>query len=131
MQLPEHYYDEIFPFSGAWGMPSRCGLKIIRKAGKSYVIVTELYQDNPGDSVTSAGRLLAEQICRAKGLHPEDVVYLECNPGMNSKLSFYDEEYYEVNFSNPRQATYRLLSQEEADELFDRPERAPVKQKAT
>jgi hypothetical protein len=118
MHLSENYYDEIFPFSGDWDMPSRCGLKILRREGKCYVIVTELYHDNPGTSVTCAGRSLAEQICKAKGLRPEEITYLECNPDMNSKLSFYDEEYYEVNFHNASPATYRLLSRKEADDLF-------------
>lgn len=47
-------------------MPSSCGLKIRNINGKTYVIVTELYQDNPGTSVTYAGKSLAEQICKAK-----------------------------------------------------------------
>ncbi|MDR1919707.1 MAG: hypothetical protein LBQ65_08695 [Tannerellaceae bacterium] len=121
MRVSDKYYDEIFHFSGQWEMPSQCGLKIIDKAGRRYVIVTELYQDNPGTSVTYAGRSLAEQICRAKGFAPAEITYLECNPDMNSKLSFYDEEYYEVRFNDPPlQASYRLLSQEEVNELFDK-----------
>jgi hypothetical protein len=121
MHLLEHYYDEVFAFSGAWGMPSKCGLKIIRKAAACYVIVTELYQDNPGTSVTGAGRSLAEQVCRAKGLRAGDIIYLECNPDMNSKLSFYDEAYYEVSFVDALPPAYRLLSREEVSRLFDRP----------
>jgi hypothetical protein len=120
MRVSEKYYDEIFHFDGQWEMPSKCGLKIIDKAGKQYVIVTELYQDNPGTSVTYAGRSLAGQICKAKGLDWENITYLECNPDMHSKLSFYDEEYYEVTFNDPLPATYRLLTREEVNELFDR-----------
>ena len=82
------------------------------------MIVTELYQDNPGDSVTSAGQSLAQQICRAKGLTPEEIIYLECNPDMNSKLSFYDEEYYQVDFHHNAPASYRQLSRREVEELF-------------
>ncbi|MDR1557970.1 MAG: hypothetical protein LBS88_13220 [Tannerellaceae bacterium] len=120
MYISEKYYDEVFPFSGSWEMPSKCGLKIIEKPGQSYVIVTELYQDNPGTSVTYAGRSLARQICEAKGLRLEDIIYLECNPDMNSKLSFYEEEYYQVTFNDSSPATYRLLSCEEVNALFDR-----------
>jgi hypothetical protein len=118
MRILNHYYDEVFPFSGAWDMPSKCGLKIVRRAGRVYVIVTELYQDNPGTSVTYAGRSLAEQVCAAKGLRLEEIAYLECNPDMNSKLSFYDEAYYEVRFTGAAPAAYRLLSRREVDELF-------------
>ncbi|MBR4584384.1 MAG: hypothetical protein IKO34_11360, partial [Bacteroidales bacterium] len=72
-----------------------------------------LYQDNPGTSVTYAGRKLADQICEAKNLKLEDIVYLECNPNTNSKLSFYDEEYFQVDFNADRQNMYRLLPADE------------------
>jgi hypothetical protein len=121
MKVPENYYDEIFAFKGQWDIPSKCGLKIIRKDTQVFVIVTELYQDNPGASVTYAGRELARQICEAKGLHPDTVTYLECNPNTQSKLSFYDEEYFEVTFGNSPQASYRQLSKDEITQLFATP----------
>ncbi|MDR0584291.1 MAG: hypothetical protein LBG57_08105 [Treponema sp.] len=120
MKVPEKYYDEIFSFKGQWDMPSACGLKIIEKQGKTTVIVTELYQDNPGTSVASAGRSLAEQICKARNLDFDKITYLECNPATDSKLSFYGEEYFEVNFNGGPRPVYRLLSPEEAGELFGR-----------
>jgi hypothetical protein len=120
MKVPEKYYDEIFNFRGQWDMPSACGLKIIEKGGKVYVIVTELYQDNPGTSVASAGRSLAEQICGAKNLDFGTIMYIECNPATNSKLSFYGEEYFEVNFTGGPRPVYRQLSPKEAAELFVR-----------
>lgn len=98
MQVPKDYYDEIFDFRGQWDMPSQCGLKIRQHQGRTYVIVTELYQDNPGTSVTYAGQSLAQQICDAKGLNISNITYIECNPSTNSKLSFYDEEFFEVRF---------------------------------
>ena len=55
MKVSPKYYDEIFDFAGQWDMPSKCGLKIIQHNDKKTVIVTELYQDNPGTSVTYAG----------------------------------------------------------------------------
>ncbi|MBO4774944.1 MAG: hypothetical protein J5516_09255 [Bacteroidales bacterium] len=48
MKVPSHYYDEIFDFKGQWDMPSSCGLKIRNVEGRTYVIVIELYQENPG-----------------------------------------------------------------------------------
>jgi hypothetical protein len=65
MKVSEKYYDEIFHFKGQWDAPSLCGLKILNRNGKTCVIVTELYQDNPGTSVTYGGKSLACQICEA------------------------------------------------------------------
>ena len=119
MKVPEKYYDEIFPFAGQWDMPSSCGLKIIRKHEKTYVIVTELYQDNPGTSVTYAGVSLANQICEKKGLVLNDITYIECNPNTNSKLSFYDEEYFEVQFSENEPPKYRQLEKDEVKAMLE------------
>ncbi len=122
MKVSEKYYDEIFDFTGQWDMPSKCGLKIIYYKNKKWIIVTELYQDNPGTSVTYNGASLAWQICQSKGIQPHEMVYVECNPDTNSKLSFYDEEFFQVDFDvednkfiNPK---YRQLSKEEMNELF-------------
>jgi hypothetical protein len=76
-----------------------------------------LYQDNPGTSVTYAGKLLATQICEKKGLSLPDIIYLECTPDTNSVLSFYDEQYYEVTFNEV--PNYRKLSPEEVKNIFD------------
>ncbi len=119
MKVSPTCYDEQFPFRGQWDMESLCGLKIRKVDGKTYVIVTELYQENPGTSVTYAGQSLRDQICEAKGLNPADVVYLECNPDTNSKLSFYDEEYFEVDFSADQQHRYRQLDKEEIKHIVD------------
>ena len=117
MQVPEQYYDEIFNYRGEWDVPSSCGLRIIRRGNRTTVIVTELYLDNPGSSVTSTGQSLALQICEAKGIDFHTITYIECNPNMQSKLSFYDESLYEVNFAGPR-PSYRLLTKQETDALF-------------
>ena len=121
MRVPEKYYDEIFSFKGQWDVPSRCGLRIVRRE-KPVVIVTELYQDNPGTSVTSAGRLLAQQICRDKGLELNNIIYLECNPDTNSKLSFYDEEFFEVDFTSGSKPAYRQLGAGEMKKLCSFPD---------
>ena len=122
MKVPEKYYDEIFEFNGLWDVVSKCGFKIIDKGGKKTVIVTELYQDNPGTSVTYAGYALARQICERKNLEINNIRYLECNPDTQSKLSFYDEEYFEVTFpkatGESNRATYRQLSKDEVMALF-------------
>ena len=119
MKVPEKYYDEIFSFRGQWDMPSCCGLRLLKQADKTIVIVTELYQDNPGTSVTASGKSLADQICTAKGLSLAELSYLECNPDTSSKLSFYDEDFFEVQFSTGAEPVYRQLSGEEVKKLFD------------
>lgn len=123
MKVPEKYYDEVFQFAGQWDMPSSCGLKIINKNEKTYVIVTELYQDNPGTSVTYAGGSLVKQICDKKSLNMQKIVYIECNPDTNSKLSFYDEEMFEVSYQIenglPTDLQYRQLSKEEIKNIVE------------
>jgi len=117
MKVPLKYYDEIFNFKGQWDVPSCCGLRIINK-NKVTVIVTELYQDNTGTSVTAAGNSLARQICQSKNLNMEEIVYIECNPDTSSKLSFYDEEFFMVSFLGDDKPSYRQLSREEIMNLY-------------
>ena len=123
MKVPERYYDEIFEFAGQWDMPSACGLKIIEKDDKTYVITTELYQENPGTSITYAGGSLIKQICDKKGLDIQHIIYVECNPNTNSKLSFYDEEMFQVTYDLegglPTNLQYRQLSAEEIQNLWN------------
>ena len=118
MKVSEKYYDELFPFSGQWEMESLCGLKIRVVDGRTHVIVTELYQENPGTSVTYAGQSLRDQICHAKDLDPKEIVYIECTPDTNSKLSFYDEEYFKVDFTADQQHRYRRLDADEVKHIL-------------
>ena len=122
MKVPEKYYDEIFDFAGLWDAPSKCGLRTFVNKEKTVIVVTELYQENPGTSVTYAGYSLFKQICERKGFTETEVVYLECNPDTNSKLSFYDEEFYEATFpetcGNNGRPTYRQLSTTEVNTLL-------------
>ena len=122
MKVPEKYYDEIFEFNGIWDMPSKCGLKILSFKEKTHIIVSELYQDNPGTSVTYAGYSLFRQICESKGFSENEVVYIECNPDTNSKLSFYEEEFYEVTFPETNGETgrpiYKQLSTDKVKDLL-------------
>ena len=118
MKVSKDYYDEQFEFKGQWDMPSRCGLKIRTVKGTPVIIVTELYQENPGTSVTYAGESLARQICEAKNLNFDKVRYIECTPDTNSKLSFYDEEFFEVDFSATEPSKkYTQLSADKVEEI--------------
>ena len=53
-----------------------------------------------------------------KGLRIDDIVFVECNPNTNSKLSFYDEEYFEVDFNADLQHKYRQLDKAELMKLL-------------
>ena len=118
MKTPLNNINEIFEFKGLWDMPSKCGLKILKQNEKYFVIVSELYQDNPGTSITQASYVLAKQICEKYGFSMEEIVYIEHNPDMDSKLSFYDEQYFQVSFNDTLQASYRKLSKEEIEFLL-------------
>lgn len=118
MKTPLNNINEIFEFKGLWDMPSKCGLKILKQNEKYFVIVSELYQDNPGTSITQASYILATQICEKYDLPIKDIVYIEHNPDMNSKLSFYNEEFFEVTFNDLLQASYCKLSEEEIKHLY-------------
>lgn len=98
MQTSDKYIDEIFDFEGQWGMPSKCGLRHRKVGGLDVVIATELYQANPGSSVTSVSASLAMQAARHYGIDPARIIYIESAPRMNSKLSFYDAAAYRVCF---------------------------------
>ncbi|BDX38377.1 hypothetical protein CYCD_17320 [Tenuifilaceae bacterium CYCD] len=118
MKVSESYFDEIIDFRGQWDMPSKCGIKRVSKGERQIVVITELYQDNPGSSITSVAASLANQICERYSIKHQDLIYIECNPNMSSKLSFYDEEFYHVSFElrdglfvNP---TWKLLTKEES-----------------
>lgn len=117
MKVNEKYFDEVFDFAGQWDMPSKCGLKLGKYEDKTVILVTELYQNNPGTSVTYAAGSLIKQICDVKKLDINKIIYIECNPDTSSKLSFYDEECFDVSFELqdglPVNLKYRQLSSEE------------------
>ena len=47
------------------------------------------------------------------------MVYIECAPDTNSKLSFYDEEYYEVDFSADILHKYHQLDPKKVKAILD------------
>jgi hypothetical protein len=109
--------DILFDFEGLWGIASKCGLKHISNEGKDIIVVSELYKDNPGTSITQVSTSLAMQVCKKFNIDFKNLIYIEHSPDMNSRLSFYNENYYSVEFdiregklSNPK---YKKLSEEE------------------
>jgi len=122
MKISLDYIDTNFDFEGDWGVESKCGLKIIEGKEKTIVIVAEL-PDNPGTQITSVSGDLARQICEAHQIQPERLIYIEHTPDMNSKLSFYDETFFRVdfeltdgNFTSPK---WEKINRQQVDELID------------
>jgi hypothetical protein len=99
MKLAETANIEYFSFSGLWDIPSACGLKVF--TGKEYcvVIVSELYRDNPGTTITDVPVQLATQVCNKYSIDINSLVYIEHNPETITKLSFYEEEFFRVRFT--------------------------------
>ena len=88
----------IFDFKGLWEIPSKCGVRIWERENCQVVIVSELYRENPGSSIAQVSASLAMQICNVYGLDYKRLIYIEHNPAIDSKLSFYDEEMFLVRF---------------------------------
>lgn len=124
MQTSFTEIDNIFNFKGLWETPSKCGLKIISQTDKKIVIVSELYQDNPGTSVTQAACYLLEQICLQYNLPKDKITYIQHNPKMNSKLSFYEEEFYlvkmKLNGENFIEPEFIKIEKEEIEKFYEK-----------
>jgi len=121
MKISLDYIDSTFDFKGDWGVESKCGLKIIKGESQTIVIAAEI-PDNPGTQITSVPAELLGQICIANNLVPDSVIYIEHTPNMNSKLSFYDETFFRVEFdidgdvfSAPK---WEKLEKEKVDKLI-------------
>jgi len=117
------YMDHYFDYLGHWDIPSKCGLKIIRrKDGKTLAIATEIYRQNPGTPVTEVVESLAYQIMKTSGETPERFIFIEHTPDLGSKLTFYGESFDRVEFewngeqlSNP---VWTRLSKEQVDRMM-------------
>ena len=95
----DKYMDHYYNYLGQWESPSRCGLKIIkRKDGKTLVIVTEIYRQNPGTPVTEWCAPLATQLLHELNCPPGEFIFIEHTPDLGSKLDFYGETFDLVNF---------------------------------
>jgi len=88
----------VFEFKGAWDLPSQCGLRILERNDQTIVMVSELYKENPGTSIAQVSASLAMQICNTYSIDYNRLVYIEHNPDMHSKLSFYEQELFLVHF---------------------------------
>jgi hypothetical protein len=123
MKLRETVNIEYFSFSGLWDIPSACGLKIYRGEQHTVTVVSELYRENPGTTITDVPVQLATQICEKYSIDNNSLIYIEHNPETITKLSFYEEEFFRVHFkvtdnklSNPE---YDKISKSDLDSLLE------------
>lgn len=99
VKLNSKYFDQVYEYKGQWDVPSRCGLKIVRKDGSDIVLATELYAENPGTSVTQWCAQVAAEICNDFGLDHEHLIFIVHAPDTKSKLTFLNESFSQVKFS--------------------------------
>jgi hypothetical protein len=121
--LPDSkYIDEIYHFKGAWEVPSFCELKIISKPVKTIIITTELYESNPGTSVTSWVDKLATELIQKFKINPDQLTFIVHNPDRKSNLEFFKETFDIVSFEwkgekfiNP---SWKRITKQELDFLI-------------
>lgn len=122
MKLALDFVDRPYEFAGLWGVPSVCGLKIVKQPERHLVIATELWDQNPGTSITNFCAQLACAICRDFDLDPELLVFIEHCPETGSHLEIYQQTFDRVAFdfdgrvfSNP---DWTRLTRAQVDELI-------------
>jgi hypothetical protein len=89
-----NFTEEIYYFSGQWEMPSLCGLMIRKKGTGNLVLLTEMYEENPGSSVTGMIEMLATRIVKERGLEPANTEFIVHNPERSSRYEFFAETFY-------------------------------------
>lgn len=99
MEEQQKYIDEIYHFKGKWEMPSLCGLMISKNDSGFTVILSELYEDNPGSSVTSLIESLAAEIVKKYGIDPEKAVFIVRNPERSAHYTFFAETFYRARMN--------------------------------
>jgi hypothetical protein len=114
--------DREYHFKGKWDVPGVCGLKVVQKQKKTIVIATNLYEHNPGTSISRWSAQLATSICTDLKIDPAHLVFIEHNPDRNSKLDFYKETFDVIEFDrdgdqfiNPR---WTRISKKEVDNML-------------
>lgn len=121
-KVVNNYQDQVYNFKGLWDVPSICGLKILKKEQNTIVIVTDLFEENPGTPITEWNTKLAKEICDENQIEYKELIFIEHTPKKETKLSFNHESFYKVNFDisnemfdNPK---WQELKKEEVDKLI-------------
>ncbi len=96
MEEQKKYVDEIFHFKGKWEMPSLCGVQQRKQDGYTLVILTELYEQNPGSSVTGMVAEVATEVVKKYEIDPATSRFIVHNPQRGNKYEFFAESFYEA-----------------------------------
>jgi len=119
MNNSSKYCDIVYEFKGIWDIPSKCGLKIYSNNNESLIIATELYEENPGTSVTDWSTQLATEICLKNNFDPFKNQFVVHTPEIETKLTFNRETFYLVKldwngkiFENPE---WKQITKEEIE----------------
>ncbi len=122
MKVTEKIKIDHFSFSGLWEIPSACSLEIYKGEEHSVAVVSELYRDNPGTTITDVPVQLATQICDQFSLDIKSLIYIEHNPETITKLSFYEEEFFRVHFTfndnKPGDPRYEKINRSDLESLL-------------
>ena len=117
-----NYQDQIYHFKGLWDLPSICGLKIVKKPNNTIIIATDLFDENPGTSITEWNTKLVKELCDKFEINYNELIYIEHTPDKKTKLSFNQESFYKVSFDisddkfdNPQ---WEEMSKDQVDKLI-------------
>ena len=118
----DNYQDQVYNYNGLWDIPSICGLKIVKKQDETIVIATDLFDENPGTSITEWNTKLAKELCDKYEIDYKGLIYIEHTPDKKTKLSFNQESFFKVEFDitddkfeNPK---WQEISKEEVNKLI-------------
>lgn len=123
MNGKDKFTDFIYHYKGEWGVDSKCGLKLAKTSnGITIVIATDLYDENPGTSVTSWNASLATAIAKEYKIPALQLYFVEHTPDRGSKLTFYKETFFHVSFQwdgeKFTQPDWQAVTREEIEELL-------------
>lgn len=122
LEASDKYIDQHYHFEGKWDVPSLCGLKVIEKDDRVIVIATNLYEINPGTSISRWTTQLASKICDEFKIDFSKLKFIERNPDRKSNLDFYKETFdlveFEVDGSQLSKPKWKRLMKDEFDELI-------------
>lgn len=118
----DNFIEEIYSYPGLWDIPSKCGLMIVESENKTITIVTDLYEENPGTSITEYCSQLAQIIAEDKNIAPKKMQMILHNPDLGSKYEFMSETFDLVHFNiedkkflNPK---WERISREDVEKMI-------------
>lgn len=111
------WVDEIYHYKGLWEAPSFCGIKVIRQPEKTIVILTDLYDENPGTTVTEWIVPLVKTMVDEYQLDLTKDIVIQHTPDIGSSKVFYQPEFDRIEVlpapDNIQQVTWHSLTEDE------------------